>query len=103
MGAVAAFIYAAQAHPAIKGLILDSIFFDLEALIKERGSEVAGLPQGLFVPMLYCVDNTLKEKVNVGLEDLKLKKYLTSPVYLALPALFVVSRSDEIVGCHHTI
>lgn len=53
--------------------------------------------------MLYCVDNTLKEKVDVGLDDLKLKKYLASPFYMALPALFVVSQCDRIVGCHHTL
>lgn len=57
MGAVTALIYAAQAHSAIKGLVLDSPFQDLRELIKESGSRHTGLPTFCFHPCLHCIDN----------------------------------------------
>lgn len=67
MGAVSALMYAANPHPNVKGLILDSPFKDLGKLIKETAAERTGLPKFLFRPLLYFIDWSLQTKISLDL------------------------------------
>ena len=101
MGAVAALIYASQAHREVRGLVMDSPFSDLEQLITESGERQTGLPRWCFQPCIPCIDNALHQRIGVNLQAYCLEQYLASPAFKNIPGLFLVSKVDGMIDSHH--
>lgn len=117
MGASTAIVYAAKylrVEVKVRGIVLDSPFKDLEKLVKEVAADRTGLPKIMFQPVVGVVRGEILKKTGCNIGELKMKRYMQplSPTQsssqpsptntlTSIPALFILSKSDKLVKCHH--
>jgi pimeloyl-ACP methyl ester carboxylesterase len=99
MGAVACLLYLSAGGHA-DGVILDSPFSSAVSLIKELAWKELTFPEFLTTAILYMLKERIMEKAQFSLDDLDL---LARVPGIQTPALFLTSRSDELVKSDHIV
>ena len=98
MGAVTALLHADR-DPSIAGIVLDSPFSDLPALVNELVYKYAKLPSFLVSPVLKLVANSIESRAKFDIYKLSPIKHVQDSF---IPALFATSNGDDFILPHHS-
>ena len=79
--------------------MFDSPFSSFMKLAAEIGSLKTGLPEFLVKGALSLVQSTILEKAGFDITSLNVLKEIQ---HCKVPCLFVVSKKDNFVKCHHS-
>lgn len=98
MGAATALLYGAM-DPAIKAIVADSPFSDLQELAKQLVDNYINVPKMFFKLGFSIIQSSIEEKAHMKIEELNILRHIEG--YSSIPILFVYARMDNFIKPDH--